>query len=222
MVSMNKNDFVINVRKINEISKQESIGRMMEIMFRCLDYIDSNNILSLDGKYLGIVDISALMQIEEQAVRRSINSMYSHDMAKKISINGHKAIMFNPRVIRKTNSALLGQSSLYDEIVQVPSKRGTSYTLWRSKVLERDNYTCQCCGSRENLAAHHILNYSQYKDLQLDIDNGITLCERCHSPIIAGSFHNVYGTKNNNRRQLEEYISKYKEIQAVVSSMINI
>ncbi len=57
---------------------------------------------------------------------------------------------------------------------------------WRTKVFVRDNYTCQLCGSRSGqgttvkLQAHHLLDFCNYKDLRLDIDNGITLCVSCH------------------------------------------
>ncbi len=87
------------------------------------------------------------------------------------------------------------------------------YKQWINSVLERDNYTCQCCGSKLNPEVHHILNYSQYKNLRVDIDNGTTLCECCHSPMIKGSFHNTYGTRNNTKEQLQEYVErKQKEL----------
>lgn len=69
---------------------------------------------------------------------------------------------------------------------------------WYKQVFERDNYTCQSCGERGNkLNAHHITSIKQlvndfvkcygediekikkYK-LILSLDNGITLCEKCH------------------------------------------
>ena len=52
---------------------------------------------------------------------------------------------------------------------------------WRKAVYERDNYTCQSCGKTgEKLAAHHILPYAIFKDLRFDVNNGITLCRKCH------------------------------------------
>jgi 5-methylcytosine-specific restriction endonuclease McrA len=50
----------------------------------------------------------------------------------------------------------------------------------RQLVLERDNHTCQKCGSTEHLHCHHILPVAVEPLLSADIDNCITLCEQCH------------------------------------------
>lgn len=65
--------------------------------------------------------------------------------------------------------------SLFDRVV---NRNYTEYWDWRKAVYKRDNYTCQCCGYSNGgiIVAHHILNYSEYKDLRTDVDNGITLC----------------------------------------------
>ncbi len=86
------------------------------------------------------------------------------------------------------------------------------YKHWREQVYKRDNYTCQCCGDSKghNLESHHIENFSENEGLRFDIDNGITLCDKCHNPNQYGSFHYVYGTHNNTREQLEEYIENKK------------
>lgn len=84
---------------------------------------------------------------------------------------------------------------------------------WRHTVLERDNYMCQCCGEQEHLEVHHIENFSKKKGKRFDVNNGITLCYRCHSLHSEGSFHRVYGTSNNNATQLEEYLANDKNRQ---------
>lgn len=51
----------------------------------------------------------------------------------------------------------------------------------RKSVLERDNFTCQQCGNKENLECHHIKPQCDFPELALDIDNCITLCHECHT-----------------------------------------
>lgn len=70
------------------------------------------------------------------------------------------------------------------------------YKIWRTKVFERDNWSCQTCNKRGcYLEAHHIKRLSiiidkyQLKisedcincDELWDIKNGVTLCSDCHN-----------------------------------------
>lgn len=55
------------------------------------------------------------------------------------------------------------------------------YNDWRVAIYERDNYTCQQCMVRGGqIRAHHIKPVRLFPDLELDLDNGVTLCEACH------------------------------------------
>lgn len=55
------------------------------------------------------------------------------------------------------------------------------YKEWRNKVFERHDYTCQVCKSRGGkINADHVKRWSLYPELRYDINNGQTLCEKCH------------------------------------------
>lgn len=54
------------------------------------------------------------------------------------------------------------------------------YYCWRKRVLTRDDKTCQYCGLKENLHAHHIKEWSSNPKLRYVTNNGLTLCVDCH------------------------------------------
>jgi hypothetical protein len=89
------------------------------------------------------------------------------------------------------------------------------YREWRKGVFGRDLYTCQCCGYKSGLGvkevlelnAHHIKNWKDNEDLRYNINNGITLCEKCHK-----DFHSMYGKRNTTENQLIEFLNLDKKI----------
>lgn len=61
-------------------------------------------------------------------------------------------------------------------------RTSNKYYKWRVQVFTRDHFTCQKCGDGRggNLNAHHIKGFAEHPNLQLKINNGITLCKSCH------------------------------------------
>lgn len=55
------------------------------------------------------------------------------------------------------------------------------YKEWRLKVFKRDNFTCVICGKKnKTIEADHIKAQSEYPELIYDVNNGRTLCHKCH------------------------------------------
>lgn len=80
-------------------------------------------------------------------------------------------------------------------------RRRIEYRLWREAVFARDNWICQKCNRKGlELHPHHIRNFAEVKELRFAIDNGITLCKKCHM-----LFYKKYSTKNNNQEQLQKF-----------------
>ncbi len=50
---------------------------------------------------------------------------------------------------------------------------------WSRTIRKRDK-TCKACDSKEQLIAHHIFYKKKYPRLSLNLNNGLTLCKKCH------------------------------------------
>ena len=90
-----------------------------------------------------------------------------------------------------------GVSSENDKI-----RKSIEFRLWREAVFARDNWTCQKTGIKGgDLEAHHILNFADFPEFRLSLDNGVTLSKEAHL-----EFHKKCGFKNNTLQQLKEFI----------------
>ena len=99
---------------------------------------------------------------------------------KKIS-NEHKKKISNfqkGRIGEKSN-AWKGDKCITP--INMRIRKSFEYKIWRKSVFERDNYRCVLCGKiGGKLNAHHIKSFAKYSELRFDINNGITMCEKCH------------------------------------------
>jgi hypothetical protein len=68
-------------------------------------------------------------------------------------------------------------------------RNSPEYVAWSKSVLERDKYTCQYCGVvGGTLHAHHVHSFAKYPTLRYYIENGITLCKKCHDKHHPGQY----------------------------------
>ncbi|KKN08636.1 hypothetical protein LCGC14_1054770 [marine sediment metagenome] len=54
---------------------------------------------------------------------------------------------------------------------------------WSKTIKSLDNYMCKSCNSMKNIMAHHLCPKSDFPELSLDLDNGVTLCKKCHTVV---------------------------------------
>lgn len=112
----------------------------------------------------------------------------------------------------KTNFWKGGKMKEYSKTMQI--RHSIEFRLWREAIFARDNWTCQKCRIRgQKLHAHHIKNFAQYPELRLALDNGITLCMKCHT-----DFHKKYKKDNNSEYQLQEFLRMEDKIDLILQN----
>ena len=190
--------FNVSINKIKRILLNNNINiRDISEQIKLKLNLDENEVINLYiNKQLSCSKIALVLNTTHTTIS---SILYKHNInlrTQKEEIGGSKHSNWKGGISPERN--IIMQTNEYKE--------------WRNNVYQKDNYTCQCCGDNKggNLNAHHIKNFSDYVDLRFDVENGVTLCENCHNLSKYGSFHNIYGTKNNTKEQLEEYIQRYK------------
>lgn len=79
--------------------------------------------------------------------------------------------------------------------------RGSKHQKWSKAVIGRDGQCVRCKKAECRLNAHHIELFRTAKDKRYDVDNGRTLCVKCHA-----SYHRMYKDSMVGMDTLEEFI----------------
>lgn len=128
-------------------------------------------------------------------LKSNLGSKHSEETKRKIALSrmGDKNWAKRPEVRKKISEKAklrVGEKNpnWKGGITGITSERvkfysSLEYKQWRAKVFQRDNWICQTCHKKSegDLEAHHIKSWKDFSELRFDLDNGITLCEKCHS-----------------------------------------
>ena len=94
----------------------------------------------------------------------------------------------------------------YNKLLQTPQ-----WKECRQKILKRDNYTCQKCGSIKNLQVHHLKYIKDRNPWEYPNKLLITLCGKCHTKI--------HAEQTPNKTSNENFVMLFSDILKVLSSM---
>lgn len=222
----------------NTTRPEDILTRDTLVDLYCKRYMSLSNIASMfDG--IGINTVNRLIDeygIERREPYSEMRMWWKNEENRQFMSEYRKELWKDPAYIEKhmsrrndpeyKNRFAISLSSYYQGIhtdewkgfltpERTRIRKTRKYAEWRRAVFARDNYTCQCCGSRSSsgnpvtLNAHHIRSFSNYPDLRFDVSNGITLCDKCHSTKQAGSLHQLYGTMDITEEQLNTYIKEH-------------
>lgn len=168
-------------------------------------------------KHIGDKSSKLKLKKSEETMNRIIAEKMTDEVKKRISDNhknkglfvGKNNPMYNSKRFGELNPNWKGGITSEKETAM----RSEEYKEWRKEVFEKDNYTCQCCGKMtHDVEAHHLDNFAEYVEKRYDVDNGITLCKKCHNPNQKGSYHNEKGTLHNTKEQFYIWIEIKKEL----------
>lgn len=69
-------------------------------------------------------------------------------------------------------------------------RHSIEYRLWREAVYKRDDYTCRMCNKKGGrLHPHHLWDFAKFPELRFAINNGMTLCLKCHGKLHGRKFY---------------------------------
>ena len=101
------------------------------------------------------------------------------------------------KIIKKVKDIAQGKASIRD-------KRSNKWPTVRKKHLE-NQAKCAACGGDKILEVHHIKPFNQNPELELDLNNLITLCESRSNGVVCHLFFGHLGSyKSINPNVLED------------------
>ena len=111
---------------------------------------------------------------EKSEIRRKAVDYFMGELDKKLANlqqGEYLSVVIELDIIREEGKIRGGSGS---------QRNMPEYIEWRKAVYERDDYTCQECGTKGSMQAHHIKSWVGFPELRFDVDNGMTLCKNCH------------------------------------------
>lgn len=137
-------------------------------------------------------------QNKEKAVKRSVQLGYAYHVEYMDEYVSERPPEKKTTSDNRNQTNKLGRKSKKKKVKRSPGdyQKYIASPEWKKKRDERiklDNNQCQICGSKTKLEVHH-LTYDRV--FQEDMDDLITLCDRCHRKV-----HGMDSSKSVERKK---------------------
>ena len=130
--------------------------------------------------------------------------VFTEEHKKKLSL-AHMGHLPSENAIASARARTGAQSHFWKGGITEKSaliRCSADYGHWRTAVFTRDGYTCQKCGQLGGkLEGHHLWNFAECEDLRFIVENGVTLCHKCHK-----KFHSAFGVKGNTPDEFQLFL----------------
>lgn len=156
-IRLNKNFF--NTLEVKKISALPNSSATIIIYLKLLLLADTNGLVYYEGIFSNVEEeLSVDFNETIDDINSALNELEKMQLVERVD--------YDLKVNKITNKR---------------NRNTREYKVWRIAVFERDNYTCQNCGVKgARLQAHHNKPWAKYPKDRYDINNGVTLCEKCH------------------------------------------
>ena len=163
-----------NYHYIDEIAEKNNIKTLInecgDKYYKDFDYIiaDPNDVVVYHFEEINTKEASCVLDYMVKEILRYITPQTDMDI-----------IMSSRGIKRFNDTKIIVLKQIKKISIAKKITRSSLHNCWSRMVRHRDK-KCTECNSFNDLHAHHIKAYKDFKELRYDVNNGITLCGKCH------------------------------------------
>jgi len=141
------------------------------------------------SRHVGLIAPSTALAVSEDELRRRLCVYGSETLDACLSVIAD----LDAHPLRRAACAILLEcftpgwrdAAPCELVGMIVSRDDPEVRRWRDAVLMRNEHRCSDCGEESNLHAHHIVRWADAPALRVVVENGRTLCRKCHEAVHA-------------------------------------
>lgn len=184
MEGFNYNPFMAHSEETKRKIGLANKGKMKGVK-RSKESVEKSASANRKGAYFNCLVCDDQFWRQPSAIKKGQNKYCSRECYQKQQVGKPKSKAFREFCkTRKGEDSPTWKGGVTPEHLKI--RNSNEYKAWRESVFNRDDHTCQDCGAKSGkgrhvyLHAHHIKPFSLHPELRFEVNNGLTLCRKCH------------------------------------------